>query len=123
MVTIMQKQEHPIGERFRIACKEWEEARAIWRELKENKPIFLDELTIAVLRDAHEKGLHLSDAKAKRTAQTSDAWKVYIKRLLDAENRKNKAENEKDAIELERWERNDRNATAREERRSYRMGG
>ena len=115
--------ERPLNERYRLACERWTSVRQVWRELKEFKPVRLDELKLAVLQDARSEGRHITESVATREAQTSDAWKGYLKRLLDAEHSKNIAEAEKKALEMEQWERNDRNATAREERRSYRMGG
>lgn len=119
----MPEHERPLSERFRIAGKVWAATRKTHRSYKERSRIVFDELVIALLECARDNGERLTRAAAEAEARTSSTWKKYVDDMLQAEHQANLAEVEKKALDMEHWELKDANANAREEKRSYRLGG
>ena len=119
----MPAHELPLCERYRIAGVNWANARRKFRRYDKTDDIVFDELVVAIRKCAQENGERITKTDAQTEARISDTWKNFVDRMLEAEHQMNLAEVEKKALEMEMWERNDSNATAREERRSYRTGG
>jgi hypothetical protein len=115
--------ERPLCERYRLAGRDWAQKRKVYRGYDERKKIVFSELVLALMSLAQKQGNRSTKAQAELEALTSDTWSRYIDQMIEAEHQMNLAEVEKKALEMEQWERNDSNATAREERRSYRTGG
>lgn len=115
--------DRPLSERYRIAGRVWAACRKTFRGYDKRKDIVFDELVLALMRQAQDNNERMTKTQAEAEARTSNVWRAYVDELLEAEHQANLAQVEMRALDMEHSERIDDNANARDERRSYRLGG
>jgi hypothetical protein len=103
-----------LREEWRLAADEFVRLDDRAQRLKDGKTIFRDELTATLI----ENGMAVSTAE--RTANTSDAYKTYLRKMHDARLAAALAENEMIDRDRRYWAHNNREATERAERRMSR---
>lgn len=100
---------HDLTEQYRLASVDWIDKDAAARLLEEFKPVELARL----------KSLHpdFTDAKAERIVRASEGWANFIRKMIDARTDANRAKMRLKIQEMEYFQRQSADATARSERR------
>lgn len=99
----------PYSEQYRIAAEEWADLDAAARMLEEGKTTYLAQ-RIAQHGD-------MPHNKAEREVKASSEWADYIKKMVNAKTRANKARIKLDYLKMRYWEEQGSNATRRAEMR------
>ncbi len=99
----------PYSEQVRLKGLEWADLDAAARLLEEGKTTYLAQ-RMAALGD-------MPVSKAEREVKASADWADYIKKMVSARTRANKARIEWKFLEAQAWEHRDEEATKRAEMR------
>ena len=108
----MPERERPISEEYRIAAKEWVQAKKAFRLLEEMKKINMARMKNALIQ---ERG-KMSDAQAERLCLVTDEWAEIVNELVEAEAACDFARVKMKWVELRYGEWQSDDANARKER-------
>ena len=105
--------ERPLAERYRLAASAWRKADRLAKDYKENKEAVLSRMVMEAMRQDPE----LATNRAERTVKASDAWRIFLGKLIDAANEAADLKIEMRAIEIEAEEIKQKNINMARERR------
>jgi len=99
----------PYSEQVRLKGLEWCDLDAAARMLEEGKTTYLAQ-RMAALGD-------IPVSKAEKTVKASEDWADYVKKMVNAKTRANKARIELEYLKMRYWEESGNAATRRAEMR------
>ena len=109
----LQEHERPLAERYRLAAGAWRKADRLAKDYKENKEAVLSRMVM----EAMKQDPALATNKAERMVKGSEAWRIFLGKLIEAINEASDLKIEMRAIEIEAEDIKQANIRAARERR------